>query len=117
MVLVVGVVDRKIICCEFRMIYLSQVRGKTTVACAAGGSFAAQPSSRRKAAKKDFPPDEKLASLRKEFEKSADNKGLDAYIVPSEDAHQVNNIFYCETPVQFLVSNISKQYMQRRLLD
>lgn len=50
--------------------------------CAAGGSFFAQPSSsRRKAAKKEFPPDEKLANLRKEFEEVADKKGLDAYIV------------------------------------
>jgi hypothetical protein len=82
---------------------LLQVRGKATVTCAAGGSFVAQPSSRRKAAKKDFPPDEKLASLRKEFEKAADNKGLDAYIVPSEDAHQVNNIFYSSA---ILVCNV-----------
>lgn len=59
--------------------------------CASGGSFVAQPSSRRKAVKKDFPPDEKLANLRKEFEKAADSKGLDAYIIPSEDAHQVNH--------------------------
>lgn len=55
----------------------------------------AQPSSRRKAVKKDFPPDEKLANLRKEFEKAADSKGLDAYIIPSEDAHQSEFIADC----------------------
>ena len=60
--------------------------------CAGGESFVAQPSSRRKAAKKDFPPDEKLANFRKEFENATDNKGLDAYIIPSEDAHQVNTV-------------------------
>lgn len=65
------------------------MRGKTTAA-AAGGGFLAQPSSKRKAAKKDFPPDEKLSDLRKAMESIGGDKGLDAYIVPSEDAHQVS---------------------------
>lgn len=82
--------------------------------CAAGGSYVAHPSSRRKAAKKDFPPDEKLANLRKEFEKAADNNGLDAYIVPSEDAHQVKHFFHqeAEYKLQLLISSLNSLYSE-----
>lgn len=52
---------------------------------ASSGPFLAEPSSARKAKKKPpSPPDEKLVNLRKRFE----SEGIDAYIIPSEDAHQ-----------------------------
>lgn len=71
------------------------VNGKITTIRAAGGYFSVQPSSRRNVSKKEFPLDKKLADLRKEFEKNADYKGLDAYIVPSEDPHQSEFIADC----------------------
>lgn len=76
---------------QFCVTRLLQVNGKITTIRAAGGYFSVQPSSRRNVSKKEFPLDKKLADLRKEFEKNADYKGLDAYIVPSEDPHQVNH--------------------------
>jgi hypothetical protein len=66
------------------------------MASSAGDSVVAQPSSKRKAVKKEIPSDEKLVTLRKLFKTagSGDNS-LDAYIIPSEDAHQVSySIFY-----------------------
>lgn len=64
-------------------------KGKTTVAYAAGGdSVVAEPRSKRRAAKKEFTPDQKLLGLRKLFDSVTPGQNLDAYIVPSEDAHQ-----------------------------
>ncbi|CAM6120396.1 unnamed protein product [Calypogeia fissa] len=54
-------------------------------ASATGGGIVAEPSSKRKPLKKkEVVPDKKLADIRQLFEKH----GIDAYIVPSEDAHQ-----------------------------
>ncbi len=68
-------------------------KGKTTVADAAGGdSVVAEPRSKRRAAKKEFTPDQKLLGLRKLFDSVTPGQNLDAYIVPSEDAHQVHHL-------------------------
>ena len=36
------------------------------------------------------PADERLALLRKEMKKADEGKGVDAYIIPTEDAHMVS---------------------------
>ncbi|BBN15819.1 Xaa-Pro aminopeptidase [Marchantia polymorpha subsp. ruderalis] len=58
---------------------------------ATGGGIVAEPSSKRKGSKKDAPPDVKLTQLRELMDKN----GIDAYIVPSEDAHQSEFIADC----------------------
>jgi hypothetical protein len=77
-------------------------KGKTTVADAAaagaaagGDSVVAEPRSKRRAAKKEFAPDQKLLGLRKLFDSVTPGQNLDAYIVPSEDAHQSEFIADC----------------------
>lgn len=66
------------------------------MASSAGDSVVAQPSSKRKAVKKEVPSDEKLVTLRKLIKTAGGgDNSLDAYIIPSEDAHQVSySIFY-----------------------
>jgi hypothetical protein len=77
-------------------------KGKTTVADAAGGdSVVAEPRSKRRAARKEFAPDQKLLGLRKLFDSVTPGQNLDAYIVPSEDAHQVHHL--CGKQNLFLV--------------
>lgn len=51
-------------------------------------SFTAKPSKEiRKAARAEVAVDEKLSALRQQFSKPG--VGIDAYIIPSQDAHQV----------------------------
>ncbi|KAL2612171.1 hypothetical protein R1flu_023863 [Riccia fluitans] len=69
------------------------IRGSSRLvkANASGGGIVAEPSSKRKKSKKDGVNDVKLAQLRQLFEQN----GLDAYIIPSEDAHQSEFIAAC----------------------
>ena len=55
-------------------------------AAAAPAVIKARPSKRR-AAKMAQPDDERLTLLRKEMKKADGGKGVDAYIIPTEDAH------------------------------
>ncbi|XP_024526213.1 probable Xaa-Pro aminopeptidase P [Selaginella moellendorffii] len=76
-------------------------RGNLTALCSGsknpGPGITAEPSSVRNARKnvkdKEFVPDKKLADLRKLMSES----GVQAYIVPSEDAHQSEFIAECFT--------------------
>lgn len=61
------------------------------------GSITAKPSSElRKKSSNDRESDEKLRALRELFAKP--NINIDAYIIPSQDAHQVH---FCRTIIKF----------------
>lgn len=79
------------------------------MASSAGDSVVAKPSSKRKAVKKEIPPDEKLVNLRKLFQTAGGgDNGLDAYIVPSEDAHQVSYsiVYALNAKSSFILSDL-----------
>lgn len=55
--------------------------------CEASGSFTAKSSKEIRKARAEAVVDEKLTALRQQFSKPG--VGIDAYIIPSQDAHQV----------------------------
>lgn len=72
-----------------RKLPYNQLLGVRCEASSSGSSsFTAKPSKEiRKAARAEVAVDEKLSALRQQFSKPG--AGIDAYIIPSQDAHQV----------------------------
>lgn len=64
-----------------------------TLRCCASGSITAKPSSEIRRKRSESGPDDKLRSLRELFSKPG--IGIDAYIIPSQDAHQSEFIADC----------------------